>query len=216
MKQEEFEKFMALLKVAYPSAFYNITRIEITSMIKLYKDSFTKYSYTILEQMVKQLAKKHETLPTLKQMLDEADRIKNHNKFEILNEMRKDGWFKHNYLSEIPLNVQTNNYQITNEWLLNNTTPRWFIQEMQKYGYEEVDLPKVKEPSQVVQQTIQQNPKPQTTQHVIQPAISTPQVKPPTPAQTQPSASSSTPQTPQPIKLQFLDENERDKFFDNF
>ena len=216
MKQEEFEKFMALLKVAYPSAFNNITRIEITSMIKLYKDSFTKYSYTILEQMVKQLAKKYETLPTLKQMLDEADRIKNHNKFEILNEMRKDGWFKHNYLSEIPLNVQTNNYQIANEWLLNNTTPRWFIQEMQKYGYEEVDPPKVKEPSQVVQQTIQQNPKPQTTQHVIQPAISTPQVKPTSPAQTQPSSSSSTSQTPQPIKLQFLDEDERDKFFDNF
>lgn len=215
MKQEEFEKFMAYLKVAYPSAFTNITKIEITSMIRLYKDSFSKYSYPILEQMVKNVSQQYETLPTLKQMLDEAEKIKNKNKFEILNEMRKDGWFKHNYLSEIPLDVQTNNYRIANDWLLNNQVPRWFLQEMQKYGYEIVELPKVKETSQVVQQTIQQPVKPQVQPSTQQPISSKPQTQQVQSSSTQTQLQSNS-STPQPIKIQFLDEDERDKFFDNF
>lgn len=89
---------------------------------KVYYDFLQKYQYDVFRKAVKNLIEKTKFLPKLSEIIDECEKCKGTQRFEVLEIMHAKGYFK-----------DPSEYEKATKWLTEGIIPTWFLDDMRKY-----------------------------------------------------------------------------------
>lgn len=89
---------------------------------KVYYDFLQKYQYDVFRRAVKNLIEKTKFLPKLSEIIEECEACKSGQKFEVLEVMHKQGYFK-----------DPSEYEKATNWLTSGIIPKWFLEDMREY-----------------------------------------------------------------------------------
>lgn len=118
---------MVRLKLAYPSYFNTLSNEELIILTKVYQEELSSFNENTLTKAIKNIIRNSKYMPTLKDILDECNKFKNHNLNAIIERMKREGYFKNaNEIDKI--------YQ----WLNEGIIPEWLKNEMKKYISKEI------------------------------------------------------------------------------
>lgn len=115
MTQVELVKGLKYLGICY-SKKYTQEDCEV------YYSFLRDYSSTTFIQAIKECVKNNKFAPTINQLITECENQKGKVKFEILEKMKLDGYFK-----------TDREYEKAIKFLTDNIIPDWFKEDMQKY-----------------------------------------------------------------------------------
>lgn len=115
MNQIELVKGLKYLGICYSKEY---TQEECEIYYTFLKD----YSENTFVQAVKQYVKENKFAPTINQLINECEKQKDKFKFEILEKMKADNYFK----TELE-------YEKAVKFLTANIIPDWFKKDLQKY-----------------------------------------------------------------------------------
>ena len=115
MTQIELIKGLKYLGICYSKEY---TQEECEIYYSFLKD----YSENTFVQAVKQYVKENKFAPTINQLITECEKRKNEFKFEILEKMKADNYFKNE-----------REYEKATMFLIKNIIPDWFKKDLQKY-----------------------------------------------------------------------------------
>lgn len=116
---------IAKLKIAYPYYFNKLTDEEFIGFISMYQEYLSDYSEDILLKAVKMLIGSKEFMPSIKEIIDACEKVSINQKYWILEEMAKDGYFK----SVIEIDK-------ANKYISDGNIPNWLLRDMQEYALE--------------------------------------------------------------------------------
>lgn len=117
---------IARLKIAYPYYFKELTMEELAGLVSMYQEELSIYNEPTLMNAIKSIIRKNKFMPTLKDILDECELCKTHQKNIVIEKMIKAGYFKDS--KEID-----KTYKFMEEGII----PNWLLEDMKKYGYED-------------------------------------------------------------------------------
>lgn len=89
---------------------------------KVYYDFLQGYTYDSFRNAVKSLIKKTKFLPKINEIVDECENFKEHTKFEVIEFMHKQGYFKH-----------PKEYDKAVMYMERKTIPSWFKEDLNRY-----------------------------------------------------------------------------------
>lgn len=112
----EFTKAIKMLSIAYNKDFDE-------DAIKLWYLNFKDIKIEILINTIKNVIKEKKFMPTIAELLEECEKSKKQKKYEILEQMKKDGYFK-----------DALEYDKAINWLESGVIPSWFKEDMKKYN----------------------------------------------------------------------------------
>lgn len=115
MSEIEFIKCMKILSASYMKDLDEDT-------IQIWYIQFKNIKYQVLYNSIQKLIKTNKYFPSISQLLDQCSNEKENIKFDILEKMKQDGYFK--TLEE---------YDKANNFLQENIIPSWFREDMKKY-----------------------------------------------------------------------------------
>lgn len=115
MKIEDLVRGLAYLGMAYGKEY---TEIECEQ----HYDFLREYSYETFVAAIKSIIKKSKFLPKITELLEECENHKEQSRFEILEFMKKQEYFKN-----------PNEYEKAQTWLERNIVPQWFKNDMNEY-----------------------------------------------------------------------------------
>ena len=115
MDKEEFTKDMAYLGLAFNK---NYTPVEIEQHYDFLKD----YNDSVFMTAIKELIKTSQFLPKIKDLIEACEKSKETTKFEILELMQQDNYFKSSL-----------EYEKASRWLEKGIIPGWFKEDMKMY-----------------------------------------------------------------------------------
>ena len=115
MSEIEFMKCMKILTASYRQDMDEDT-------IGIWYLQFKDIKYQVLYNSIQKLIKTNKYFPSISQLLDQCFTEKDNIKFDILEKMKQDGYFK--TLEE---------YDKATKWLSDNIIPSWFREDMKKY-----------------------------------------------------------------------------------
>lgn len=117
---------IAKLKVAYPYYFKNLNNEEFLQMTKMYQEELKIYDVNTMDLVIKNIIKNYDFMPSLKEVIDEFDKIRLDRKYDVIEKMKEDGYFKSpKELDKI--------YKFLEDGII----PSWFLEDMKKYGYQD-------------------------------------------------------------------------------
>ena len=116
MTKEEFTKSITYLGMAYNKEFKQ-------SEVEQYYDFLNQYDYETFKIAVKSLIKECKFMPSISEMISKCEQSKTKRKFDILEKMKQDGYFKDGL-----------EYDKTIKWLESGIIPSWFKEDMKKYN----------------------------------------------------------------------------------
>lgn len=116
---------IAKLKIAYPYYFNKLTDEEFIGFISMYQEYLSEYSEDILLKAVKMLIGSKEFMPSIKEIIDACEKVSINQKYWILEEMAKDGYFK----SVIEIDK-------ANKYISDGNIPNWLLRDMREYALE--------------------------------------------------------------------------------
>lgn len=126
MEQSKLISMMiAKFKIAYPYFFKDLTNEELLGMISMYQEELSEYDELTLMTVVKSIIRTNKYMPSLKELIDECEKVKIRNRNLIINRMQQDGYFKS--LDEV---AKAYNFLST------GIIPDWFLKDLKKYGYQ--------------------------------------------------------------------------------
>ena len=114
---------IAKLKIAYPYYFNKLTDEEFIGFISMYQEYLSDYSEDILLKAVKMLIGSKEFMPSIKEIIDTCEKVSINQKYWILEEMAKDGYFK----SVVEIDK-------ANKYISDGNIPNWLLRDMQEYA----------------------------------------------------------------------------------
>ena len=115
MEKEQFVKCMTYLGIAYNKEY---SKFEVEQHYEFLKE----YSYEELKKAIKEIIKKSKFLPKINELIEECEVVKEEVKFNILEIMKNDGYFK---------NIKE--YEKATNFLKSGIIPSWFINDMNNY-----------------------------------------------------------------------------------
>ncbi len=115
MTKEQFSESMAYLGLAYGKEF---THQELS----MYYDFLKGYSDATLTNAIKNIIRKSKFLPKITELLEECDNCKEKTKFEVLEYMNSQGYFK-----------AGSEYDKAIMFLERNNIPEWFKADLNRY-----------------------------------------------------------------------------------
>lgn len=115
MEKEQFIKCMTYLGIAYNKEY---SRFEVEQHYEFLKE----YSYEELKKAIKEIIKKSKFLPKINELIEECEIVKEEVKFNILEIMKNDGYFK---------NIRE--YKKATNFLKSGIIPTWFANDMNNY-----------------------------------------------------------------------------------
>lgn len=115
MGKEQFVKCMTYLGIAYNKEY---SRFEVEQHYEFLKE----YSYDELKKAIKGIIKKSKFLPKINELIEECEIVKEEIKFNILEVMKNDGYFK---------NIRE--YEKATNFLKSGIIPEWFVNDMNNY-----------------------------------------------------------------------------------
>lgn len=115
MKQEELVKGLKVLGIAYSKDF---TQEECAT----YYEFLQEYTYVTFKAAVKNIIKKSKFLPKISELVEECENCKEQVKFEVIEFMKRKGYFK-----------APSEYEKTINWYAKGITPDWLKEDMKKY-----------------------------------------------------------------------------------
>ena len=118
---------MVRLKLAYPSYFNTLSNEELIILTKLYQEELSSFNENTLTTAIKNIIRSSKYMPTLKDILDECNKFKNHNFNAIIERMKRDGYFKN-----------ANEVDKIYQWLNEGIIPKWLKDEMKNYISKEI------------------------------------------------------------------------------
>ena len=127
--KKNISSFVARLKVAYPYYFKELTDEEFMALVNMYEEELAIYNEKTLSTAVKTIIRKYKFMPSLKEILDECEGCKSHEKSLIVERMIKAGYFH-----------DQREIEKTYHFLEEGIIPDWLLADMRKYGYEDDKL----------------------------------------------------------------------------
>lgn len=126
MEQSKLISMMiAKFKIAYPYFFKDLSGEELLGMISMYQEELSGYDELTLMTVVKSIIRTNKYMPSLKELIDECEKVKIRNRNSIINRMEQDGYFKS--LDEVAKAYK---------FLSTGIIPDWFLKDLKKYGYQ--------------------------------------------------------------------------------
>lgn len=126
MKLEEFNECMIYLGIAYNKEF---TQNEI----RVYYDFLKKYDVNTFKRAIKKIIEKSSYIPKIADLINECEENKDKTKFEVLNYMRKVGYFKLCAYGEIDDVKASRNFDKATRFLERGIIPDWFEEDLNYY-----------------------------------------------------------------------------------
>lgn len=117
---------IAKFKIAYPYYFKDLKNEELIGMISMFQEELSGYNELTIANATKSIIRKNKFMPTLKEIIDECEKVRTYKINVIIEKMKKDGYFKD------PREIDKT-YKFMEEGII----PDWLIEDMKKYGYEE-------------------------------------------------------------------------------
>ncbi len=125
MEQSKLVSMMiAKFKIAYPYFFKDLSDEEFLGMVRMYQEELSGYDENTLMAVTKSVVRNNKYMPSLKELIEECEKIKIINRHLIINKMYKDGCLKS--LEEVAKAYR---------FLSTGIIPDWFLIELKKYGY---------------------------------------------------------------------------------
>ena len=115
MGKDEFVESMTYLGLAFNKTF---TKNELI----LHYDFLKEYDDEVFTKAVKNIIKKSKFLPKINELIEECEIVKEEVKFNILEVMKNDGYFK---------NIKE--YEKATNFLKSGIIPKWFANDMNNY-----------------------------------------------------------------------------------
>ena len=115
MKKEEFIKCMTYLGIAYNKAY---SKFELEQ----HYEFLSEYSYEELKKAIKDIIKTSKFLPKINELIEKCENVKKESKFNILETMKNDGYFKSEW-----------EYEKATKFLKSGIIPEWFNNDMNNY-----------------------------------------------------------------------------------
>lgn len=115
MKKDEFIESMTYLGLAFNKTF---TKNELI----LHYDFLKEYDDEVFTKAVKNIIRKSKFLPKINELIEECEIVKEEAKFNILEIMKNDGYFK-----------DIKEYEKATNFLKSGIIPSWFINDMNNY-----------------------------------------------------------------------------------
>lgn len=125
------------LKVAYPYFFKDLEDEEFVGLTKMYQEQITGYLPEIVLKAIDEIIKTSKFMPSVAEILEKCDEKQKDYTYEILEIMRKDGYFKQSAYGELDDIQATRNYEKATMWLSKGIIPSWLLEDMQEYGYKD-------------------------------------------------------------------------------
>lgn len=126
MRKEEFIKGLKFLGLAYNKEFD-----EQQAMV--WYDFFKETDYEDFRNAVKRIIPIKQFMPSIAELKEECEKVRNTKAFGILEVMKQDGYFKKGKFGELDEVQQFRNYEKANMWLRTEKMPAWFKEDMKKY-----------------------------------------------------------------------------------
>lgn len=114
MKKIEFVEQMKILAMAYSN---NYTQQEL----ELWFEYFEGIDYQNFKEAIKEIIKINKYKPTISELLEMSNKNKQQGKFNILEKMKLNGYFK-----------DTSEYEKAIKWLESGNIPSWFKKDMEQ------------------------------------------------------------------------------------
>lgn len=127
MNKEQFTKAMTYLGIAYNKEF-------TSSQVSVWYDFFIDVDEITFKNAVKYLTVRNKFLPAINEMVEACALLESRKKYDILETMYKDGYFKKGIETLSPEH-EMRNYEKATMWLNEEIIPEWLLQDMMKYGY---------------------------------------------------------------------------------
>ena len=115
MGKDEFVESMTYLGLAFNKTF---TKNELI----LHYDFLKEYDDEVFTKAVKSIIRKSKFLPKINELIEECEIVKEEVKFNILEIMKNDGYFK---------NIKE--YEKATNFLKSGIIPKWFANDMNNY-----------------------------------------------------------------------------------
>lgn len=115
MTEIEITKGLSYLGIAYGKEY---TKIEVQQ----HYDFLKEYSYETFIEATKNIIRNSKFLPKINELLEECERQKTEMKFDIIEFMNKQGYFK-----------DIKEYEQANLFMSENIMPEWFKNDINKY-----------------------------------------------------------------------------------
>ncbi len=128
MTKEQFAKAMTYLGVVFNKEF-------TSAQVSIWYEYFANVEEDTFKNAIKKLAIKQKFLPAVSELVEMCAEVESKKRFEILDLMYKDGYFKKSDYGEITPEHELRNYEKATMWLNENIIPEWLLEDMMKYGY---------------------------------------------------------------------------------
>jgi hypothetical protein len=130
-----------LIAMTYLGKVYRIDFDE--TEVALWYDFFGTTKFEVFKEAIQIAIKKTKFPPKIPDMLEFIEEADAKVKFNILEIMRKDGYFKRGYV-ELDANQELRNYDKATKWLSTGIIPEWFKQDMALYEQKSLSGPEAK------------------------------------------------------------------------
>ncbi len=117
---------IAKFKIAYPYYFKDLKNEELLGMIALYQEELAEYNEPTIVSATKSIIRSSKYMPSLNEIIEMCEKVKTHKTNAIIKKMQEEGYFK-----------DTREIEKAYMFIEENNIPRWLVEDMKKYGYEE-------------------------------------------------------------------------------
>lgn len=126
MTKEELVKGLTYLGMAYNKKY---TEQECSQHYEFLK----YYNYATFVEAIRKIIKTSKFLPKIADLIEIMEHNIFHKKYEILDYMYAQGYFKYCEYGEITPTKEKENYDKATYWLENDTCPTWLERDIKKY-----------------------------------------------------------------------------------
>lgn len=127
MTKEQFAKAMTYLGIVYNKEF-------TSQQVTVWYEYFNDIEENTVKTAIKEIALQSKYIPNISEMIDKCTEVESRKKYDILDLMYKDGYFRMG-VKELDPEHELRNYEKAQMWLSNNIIPSWLLEDMMKYGY---------------------------------------------------------------------------------
>ncbi len=126
MKKTEFVKGLKFLGLAYNKEFDE-------EQTTVWHNFFERDDYEDFRIAIKAMIATKQFMPSIAELKEEIQTVRNHRVFKILEIMKEDQYFKKGGFGELDEVQQFRNFEKARSWLMNNNMPEWFKEDVKKY-----------------------------------------------------------------------------------
>lgn len=128
MNKIEFTKAMTYLGVIYGK---ELSKEHLSICYEYFMD----VDENAFKRAIKRIVVKSKFFPTVSELVELSADEQSKEKYDILDLMYKDGYFKYGVIGELEAEQESRNYDKATMFLSSGVIPYWLLEDMKKYGY---------------------------------------------------------------------------------